>query len=44
MYRSMPVLQVANIGRSEAFYCDKHGFMSHGSWCDGPDFCIVQRG
>ena len=42
--RAMPVLQVRDIARSEAFYCDRLGFRSHGSWGDGPDFCIVQRG
>ena len=44
MIRSMPVLQVADVERSEAFYCGKLGFRSHGTWGDGPDFCIVQRG
>lgn len=44
MMRSMPVLQVADVKRSEAFYCEKLGFRSHGTWGDGPDFCIVQRG
>jgi len=44
MIRSMPVLQVADVSRSVAFYCDKLGFVSHGTWGDGPDFCIVQRG
>lgn len=42
--RAMPVLQVADVGRSEAFYRDKLGFFSHGAWGDRPDFCIVQRG
>lgn len=40
----MPVLQVADVKRSEAFYCEKLGFRSHGTWGEGPDFCIVQRG
>ncbi len=44
MIRSMPVLQVADVKRSAAFYCDKLGFQSHGTWGDGPDFAIVQRG
>lgn len=44
MIRSMPVLQVADVRRSEAFYCDRLGFASHGTWGEGPDFCIVQRG
>jgi catechol 2,3-dioxygenase-like lactoylglutathione lyase family enzyme len=44
MIQAMPVLQVADVTRSVAFYCDKLGFVSHGAWGDGPDFCIVQRG
>jgi uncharacterized glyoxalase superfamily protein PhnB len=44
MIRSMPVLQVSDVAASEAFYCDKLGFTSHGTWGDGPDFAIVQRG
>lgn len=44
MIRSMPVLQVADVTRSVAFYTEKLGFVSHGTWGDGPDFCIVQRG
>ena len=44
MFRAMPVLQVADVRRSEAFYCDRLGFRSHGAWGDGPDFCIVQHG
>lgn len=44
MIRSMPVLQVTDVARSEAFYCEKLGFTSHGTWGDGPDFCIVQNG
>lgn len=44
MIRSMPVLQVADVNRSVAFYTDKLGFFSHGTWGKGPDFCIVQRG
>ncbi len=44
MIRCMPVLQVADVERSEGFYCEKLGFRSHGAWGDGPDFAIVQRG
>lgn len=44
MLRSMPVLQVADVRRSEAFYRDQLGFDSTGTWGDGPDFCIVRRG
>ena len=40
----MPVLQVADVERSARFYRDKLGFRSHGTWGDGPDFAIVQRG
>ena len=39
----MPVLQVSDVVRSEAFYA-RLGFASHGSWGDPPGFCIVQRG
>jgi catechol 2,3-dioxygenase-like lactoylglutathione lyase family enzyme len=41
---AMPVLQVSDVRVSEAFYCDRLGFRSHGTWGDGPDFAIVQRG
>lgn len=44
MVRAMPVLQVADVDRSAAFYCDVLGFFSHGTWGEGPEFCIVQRG
>lgn len=48
MIRSMPVLQVKDVIRSETFYRDQLGFISHGHWGgeggDGPDFCIMQRG
>ncbi len=44
MIRSMPVLQVADVRQSEAFYREVLGFRSHGFWGDGPDFCIVQCG
>lgn len=40
----MPVLQVADVAASEAFYVDRLGFASHGLWGDPPGFCIVQRG
>jgi hypothetical protein len=41
--RSAAVLQVTDVKRSEAFYVDRLGFRSHGTWGDPPDFCIVQR-
>ena len=44
MLRAMPILQVSDVLRSQAFYRDKLGFRSDGTWGDGPDFCIVQRG
>ena len=44
MLRSMPVLQVSDVTKSVKFYCEKLGFTSHGTWGDGPDFAIVQRG
>lgn len=44
MIRSMPVLQVTDVAASESFYCGTLGFTSHGTWGDGPDFAIVQRG
>ena len=44
MIRGMPVLQVLDVTRSEAFYREKLGFTSHGAWGDPPAFCIVQRG
>lgn len=44
MLRSMPVLQVADVRHSEAFYRESLGFISHRFWGEGPDFCIVQRG
>ena len=44
MIRAMPVLQVADVAKSESFYCETLGFYSHGTWGDGPDFAIVQRG
>lgn len=44
MLRSMPVLQVKDVNRSEQFYCEKLGFTSHGAWGNPPDFAVVQRG
>ena len=44
MIRCMPVLQVADVKRSMAFYCDQLGFISNGTWGDGPNFAIVQFG
>ncbi len=44
MFRSMPVLQVADVRKSEQFYREKLGFKTNGMWGDGPDFCILQRG
>ena len=44
MIRAMPVLQVSDVSVSEAFYCEKLGFTSHGAWGEGPAFCIVGRG
>lgn len=42
--RAMPVLNVASIDRSLAFYRDQLGFQGHGVWGDPPAFTIVQRG
>lgn len=44
LLRAMPVLQVRDVAASEAFYCNKLGFESHGPWGEPPAFCIVQRG
>lgn len=44
MIRCMPVLQVADVKKSLAFYCEKLEFQSHGTWGDGPDFAIIQNG
>ena len=44
MIRSMTVLQVSDVNASIAFYRDKLGFTAHGTWGDGPDFAIIQRG
>ena len=43
MKRCMPVLQVADVQRSEKFYCEQLGFQSLGVWGEGPAFGIVQR-
>eukprot|EP00439_Symbiodinium_sp_Y106_P088141 s1_g677.t1 len=40
----MPVLQVSDVRRSEAYYVEKLGFFSHGIWGETADFCIVQLG
>ncbi|MEO1102791.1 MAG: VOC family protein [Pseudomonadota bacterium] len=40
--RAMPVLEVADVPRSAAFY-EQLGFASHG-YGDPPFFCIMQRG
>jgi catechol 2,3-dioxygenase-like lactoylglutathione lyase family enzyme len=42
--RSMPVLQVADVAASEAYYTGTLGFTSHGAWGEPPGFGIVQRG
>ena len=44
MIHCMPVLQVENVSRSEAYYCEKLGFESLGTWGDGPNFGIIQSG
>ncbi|MEZ5665878.1 MAG: VOC family protein [Alphaproteobacteria bacterium] len=44
MTRAMPVLQVADVARSVAFYRDRLGFAEEGLWGDGPDFAIVRCG
>lgn len=43
--RAMPILEVADVARSAAFY-GRLGFADHGAWADGgvPRFTIVQRG
>ena len=41
--RAMPVLQVADVAASAAFY-EKLGFQAHGFWGEPPAFSIVQRG
>jgi catechol 2,3-dioxygenase-like lactoylglutathione lyase family enzyme len=40
----MPVLQVADVAASTAYYTDVLGFSSHGAWGEPPAFNIVQRG
>lgn len=47
LIRAMPVLEVADVERSAAFYADMLGFVAHGMWGnegEPPGFCIVQRG
>lgn len=44
MFRSMPVLQVRDVLKSEQFYREKLGFKTNGIWGDEPAFCILQRG
>lgn len=44
MHSVMPVLQVADVTRSADFYHDKLGFTVNGTWGDGPEFAIIQRG
>lgn len=41
--RSMPVLHIADMARSLAFYRDKLGFAAS-TWGEPPNFAIVQRG
>lgn len=41
--RAMPVLQVGDVLRSQAFYA-RLGFASHGPWGEPPQFVICQRG
>ena len=44
MMRSAPVLQVADVIASQAFYREKLGFDGGGLWGDPPCFAIVGRG
>ncbi len=44
MHSVMPVLQVSDVNRSVAFYRDLLGFTVNGTWGDGPEFAIIQRG
>ncbi len=44
LIRSMAVLEVSDVVRSEAFFVERLGFSSHGVWGQPPAFCIVQRG
>jgi len=41
MHRSMPVIEVADVERSAAFYRDKLGFEPGSFYGDPPAFCIV---
>lgn len=43
LIRAMPVLEVADMARSLAFYKDKLGFDAD-TWRDPPTFAILQRG
>ena len=44
MFAVMPVLQVSDVTKSQAFYRDVLGFTINGTWGDGPEFSIIQRG
>ena len=41
--RAAPVLQVADVVASAAFYSEKLGFDTFGMWGEPPCFCIVGR-
>lgn len=41
--RAMPVLQVRDLARAEAFW-RRLGFESHGAWGEPPSFAVMQRG
>lgn len=43
LQRAMPVLEIADMERSLAFYKDKLGFAAD-TWGEPPTFAIVQRG
>ena len=43
MHRSMPVLEVADVVKSAAFYTDMLGLSAGPFWGDPPCFCIVGR-
>ena len=43
MQRSMPVLEVADVVKSAAFYTDMLGLSAGPFWGDPPCFCIVGR-
>ena len=44
MLRAVPVLQVADVVASAAFYSEKLGFDTCGMWGEPPCFCIIGRG